>query len=59
MPNDAHPAVNDDLPQLSEDMTRADLIEVLSHLPLRRGPCTVQIDRGVATYLVRALKQQH
>jgi hypothetical protein len=41
-------------------MTAADLIDVLEHLPFgpRGAPCTVQIDRGVATFLVRLLRER-
>ncbi len=58
MPNAPVPAVLDEPPQLSEDMTRADLVDVLQHLPWRGGcSCTVKLDRGVSAYLIRLLKQ--
>ncbi len=43
-----------------DDMTVADLIDVLEHLPFgpRGAPCTVRIDRGVATFLVRLLRER-
>jgi hypothetical protein len=46
-------------PELTDDMTRADLVEVLEHLPWRRDNlCSVRLDRGVRDYLLRMLKQQ-
>ena len=46
--------------ELTDDMTVADLIEVLEHLPFgpRGAPCTVLLDRGVATFLVRLLRER-
>jgi hypothetical protein len=46
--------------ELTDDMTVADLIDVLEHLPFgRRGaPCTVLLDRGVATFLARLLRER-
>jgi hypothetical protein len=46
--------------ELTDDMTVADLIDVLEHLPFgpRGAPCTVRIDRGVATFLVRLLRER-
>ncbi len=42
--------------ELTDDMTVADLVEVLQHLPFVGGHCVVRIDRGVRDYLVRALR---
>jgi hypothetical protein len=41
-------------------MTVADLIDVLEHLPFlpRGAPCTVRLDRGVATFLMRLLRER-
>jgi hypothetical protein len=46
--------------ELIDDMTVADLIEVLEHLPFgpRGAPCTVRLDRGVATFLMRLLRER-
>ena len=46
--------------ELTDDMTVADLLDVLEHLPLgpRGGPCMLQLDRGVRDYLLRALRRQ-
>jgi hypothetical protein len=46
--------------ELTDDMTVADLIDVLEHLPFgpRGAPCTVRLDRGVATFLVRRLRER-
>jgi hypothetical protein len=45
--------------ELTDDMTRADLVEVLEHLPWRRNDfCVVRLDRGVRDYLLRILKQR-
>ena len=46
--------------ELTDDMTVADLIEVFEHLPFgpRGAPCTVLLDRGVATFLVRLLRER-
>ncbi len=46
--------------ELTDDMTVADLLDVLEHLPFgRRGaPCTVRLDRGVATFLTRLLRER-
>jgi hypothetical protein len=50
----AAPDAVTELPELTADMTRTDLIEVLEHLPCRRGElCTVRLDRGVRDYLLR------
>ena len=38
-------------PQLTEEMTRADLVEVLEHLPLQGDCSSVCLDRRVVTYL--------
>jgi hypothetical protein len=35
-------------------MTLTDLIDVLQHLPFRRGPVLIRVDRYVRDYLVRA-----
>jgi hypothetical protein len=42
--------------ELTDNMTVADLLDVLEHLPFARrgGSCTVQLDRGVRDYLRRA-----
>jgi hypothetical protein len=44
--------------ELTDDMTVADLIDVLEHLPFGPRGCTVRIDRGVATFLVRLLRER-
>ena len=46
--------------ELTDDMTVADLIDVFDHLPFgpRGAPCTVLIDRGVATFLARLLRER-
>jgi hypothetical protein len=46
--------------ELTDDMTVADLIDVFDHLPFgpRGAPCTVLIDRGVATFLARMLRER-
>jgi hypothetical protein len=46
--------------ELTDDMTVADLIDVFEHLPFgpRGAPCTVRLDRGVATFLVRLLRER-
>ncbi len=45
------------MPELSDDMTAADLVDVLEHLRFPGGqPSTVRIDRGVRDYLVRMLR---
>jgi hypothetical protein len=46
--------------ELTDDMTAADLLDVLEHLPFgpRGAPCTVRLDRGVATFLVRRLRER-
>ena len=48
------------LAELTDDMTAADLIDVLEHLPFgpRGAPCTVLLDRGVATFLARLLRER-
>ena len=43
-------------PILSADMTPAELIDVLEHLPFYRGPILLRVDRDVRDYLVRALQ---
>ncbi len=59
MPNAPVQTVFDEPPQLSEDMTKRDIVDVLQHLPLRyrNSTCVVRIDRGVRDFLVRTLKQ--
>jgi hypothetical protein len=42
--------------ELSADMARADLIEVLQHLHFTGGHCVLRIDRGVRDYLVHMLR---
>jgi hypothetical protein len=42
----------------ADDMTRADLVEVLQLLPFVSGHCVVRLDRGVRDYLVRALRER-
>ncbi len=45
------------MPELSDDMTVADLVDVLEHLRFPGGHAvTVRIDRGVRDYLVRMLR---
>jgi hypothetical protein len=45
------------MPELTDDMTVADLIDVLEQLRFPGGqPTTVRIDRGVRDYLVRMLR---
>ncbi len=44
------------MPELTDDMTVADLVEVLEHLRFPGSqPSTLRIDRGVRDYLVRML----
>jgi len=45
--------------ELTDDMTVADLLDVLEHLPFgpRGGSCMLQLDRGVRDYLLRALRR--
>jgi hypothetical protein len=46
-------------PELTSDMTRSDLVEVLEHLPWGRGGlCTIRLDRDVRDYLLRMLKRR-
>jgi hypothetical protein len=46
------------MPELTDDMTVADLIDVLEHLRFHGGqPTTLRIDRGVRDYLVRLLRR--
>ena len=47
--------------ELTDDMTPADLVDVLARLPFGRGSspaatCQLTIDRGARDYLVRTLK---
>jgi hypothetical protein len=44
--------------ELTDDMTVADLLDVLERLPFgpRGGSCMLQLDRGVRDYLLRALR---
>ncbi len=44
-------------PALTADMTKADLIEVLEHLPLQKDRCVVEIDREVRDYLLTLLRR--
>ncbi len=45
------------MPELSDDMTAADLVDVLEHLRFPRGHAvTLRIERGVRDYLVRMLR---
>ena len=46
--------------ELTDDMTVTDLLDALEHLPFgpRGAPCTVRLDRGVATFLVRLLRER-
>jgi hypothetical protein len=46
--------------ELTDDMTVADLLDVLEHLPFgqRGGSCMLQLDRGVRDYLLRALRRR-
>jgi hypothetical protein len=53
------PDVLTERPELTSDMTRTDLVEVLEHLPWSRsGLCTICLDRDVRDYLLRILKQR-
>jgi hypothetical protein len=53
------PDIMTERPELTSDMTRADLVEVLQHLPWSRsGLCTIRLDRDVRDYLLRILKQR-
>ena len=53
------PDVMTERPELTDDMTVADLIEILEHLPWSRGDlCVVLLDRGVRDYLLRMLRQR-
>jgi hypothetical protein len=56
MPTLAAKAIRD-APQLTEEMTRADLVEVLEHLPWQGDCSLVCVDRGVVTYLTRLLRE--
>ncbi len=53
--------VHVDPPEMTEDMTRSDLLEVLEHLPLSRRRreefCLVRIDLEVRNYLMRLLRE--
>ncbi len=45
------------MPELTDDMTVAGLLDVLEHLRFPGGqPTTMHIDRGVRDYLVRLLR---
>ncbi len=45
------------MPELTDDMTVVDLVDVLEHLRFPGGqPTTLRIDRGVRDYLVRLLR---
>ncbi len=45
------------MPELTDDMTVGDLVDVLEHLNFPRGhTTTLRIDRGVRDYLVRMLR---
>jgi hypothetical protein len=45
------------MPELTDDMTVADLVDVLEHLRFPGGQAiTVRIDRGVRDYLLRMLR---
>jgi hypothetical protein len=53
------PDVLTERPELTSNMTRTDLVEVLEHLPWSRGGrCTIRLDRDVRDYLLRILKQR-
>ncbi len=44
-------------PELTDDMTVTDLVDVLEHQRFPGGqPTTLRIDRGVRDYLVRMLR---
>jgi hypothetical protein len=47
-------------PELTDDMTKCDLIEVLEHLPWRdqNGTCLLRLDRGVRDFLLRLLSER-
>ncbi len=46
------------MPELTDDMTVTDLVDVLEHLRFPCGqPTTMRIDRGVRDYLVRMLRR--
>jgi hypothetical protein len=58
---------DDDPEALTDDMTAADLVDVLQRLPFPRAStgrgrptspahCTISLDRGVRDYLVAAIK---
>ena len=58
MPASVQP-VHDEPPELTDDMTRRDLVDVLEHLPLGRradATCLCRVDRGVRDYLLRLLR---
>ncbi len=45
------------MPELTDDMTVADLVDVLEHMRFAGGQATtVRIDRGVRDYLLRMLR---
>ncbi len=45
------------MPELTDDMTVADLVDVLEYMRFARGQATtLRIDRGVRDYLLRMLK---
>jgi hypothetical protein len=47
-------------PTMTEEMTKADLVEVLEQLKFGRGPgyVTVRLDRGVRHYLIELLRER-
>ena len=49
-----------EITELDADMTTGDLIAALERLPLPRhhSHCTISIDRGVVTFLVRLLREK-
>ncbi len=47
------------IPELSDDMTVADLVDVLEHMRFAGGQATtLRIDRGVRDYLLRILRER-
>jgi hypothetical protein len=45
------------MPELTDDMTVADLVDVLEHMRFPGGQATtLRIDRGVRDYLLRMLR---
>jgi hypothetical protein len=52
-------AAFDGVAEMTGDMNRADLADVLAHLKYKNGSATVRIDRDAATYLHGLLTERH